>query len=180
MARVLRKLSFADFLQVILNDTEIVASVGKSAKQIKDADGKPLLMLNIFAHTLQVHLASWSVQGDKTNEPGCLKQHLGELFDLFPCLKLLTSDAIYAQRPLLKAIQEYHRDYLVQVKENLPKHVCGEDWDKAWTILTSMAVSVAKLMKKDERTLKEVRKRSDAKPEETALILGYRKNLLAD
>ena len=129
MARVLRKLSlaelqqaFADFLQVILNDTEIAASVdGKSAKQIKGADGKPILMLNIFAHTLQVHLASWSVQGDKTNEPGCLKQHLGELFDLFPCLKLLTGDAIYAQRPLLEAIQKYHRDYLVQVKENLPK-----------------------------------------------------------
>ena len=129
LARVLRKLSladlqqaFADFLLVILNDTEIAASVdGKAAKQIKDAGGKPILMLNVFAHALHVHLASWSVQGDKTNEPGCLKQHLGELFEMFPCLKLLTGDAIDAQRPLLEAIQEYHRDYLVQVKENQPK-----------------------------------------------------------
>jgi hypothetical protein len=40
---------------------------------------------------------------------------------MFPCLKLLTGDAIYAQRPLLKAIQQYHRDYLVQVKKNQPK-----------------------------------------------------------
>jgi len=55
------------------------------------------------------------------------------------------------------------------------KHVCGEDWGKAWTILTSMAVSVAKLMKKNEQSVKEVRKRADAKPEETAMILGYRK-----
>jgi ABC-type microcin C transport system duplicated ATPase subunit YejF len=56
-------------------------------------------------------LASWSVQGDKTNKPGCLKQHLEELFDLFPCLKLLTGDAIYAQRSLLQAIQKHHRNY---------------------------------------------------------------------
>jgi hypothetical protein len=94
---------------------------GKAARQIKDADGNPLLMLNVFAHTLKVHLASWSVKGDKTNEPGCLKQHLEELFDLFPCLKLLTGDAIYAQRSLLSAIHKHHRDYLVQVKENQPK-----------------------------------------------------------
>jgi len=129
LARVLRKLSladlqkaFADFLNVLLNDTEITASVdGKAAKQMKDADGHPILMLNVFAHTLKVHLASWSVKGDKTNEPGCLKKHLEELFDLFPCLKLLTGDAIYADRSLLKAIQEHHRDYLVQVKDQQPK-----------------------------------------------------------
>jgi hypothetical protein len=129
LARVLRKLSlddlqnaFADFLNVILNDTEITASVdGKCAKQMKDANGKPILMLNVFAHTLKVHLASWSVKGDKTNEPGCLKKHLEELFDLFPCLKLLTGDAIYADRSLLKAIQKHHRDYLIQVKDNQPK-----------------------------------------------------------
>lgn len=128
LARVLRKLSiadlqkaFAEFLTVILNDTEISASVdGKAAKQIKDADGNPLLMLNVFAHTLKVHLASWSGKGDKTNEPGCLKKHLEELFDLFPCLRLLTGDAIYADRSLLTAIQKHHRDYLVQVKKNQP------------------------------------------------------------
>jgi len=46
------------------------------------------------------------VKGDKTNEPGCLKKHLGELFEMYPCLTLLTGDAIFAQRPLLEAIQE--------------------------------------------------------------------------
>jgi hypothetical protein len=129
LKRVLKKLSltdlqnaFACFLNAILQDTSLIASVdGKSAKQTKDANGNPILMLNVFAQTLKVHLASWSVTGDKTNEPGCLKQHLGELFGMFPCLKLLTGDAIYAQRPLLKAIQEYHRDYLVQVKKNQSK-----------------------------------------------------------
>ena len=85
---------------------------------MKDDNGDPLLMLNVFAQTLKLHLASWSVHGDKTNEPGCLKAHLEELFTMYPCLKLLTGDAIFAQRPLLEAIQEYHRDYLVQIKEN--------------------------------------------------------------
>ena len=31
------------------------------------------------------------------------------------------ANAIFAQRPLLEALQEYERDYLFQVKENQPK-----------------------------------------------------------
>ena len=54
-------------------------------------------------------------------QPGCLKKHLEELFTMYPCLKLLTGDAVYAQRPLLAALQEYHRDDLFQVKDNQPK-----------------------------------------------------------
>ena len=129
LARVLKKLSlsdlqnaFAEFVNAILIDPHLVAAVdGKTAKQMKDAEGNPLLMLNIFAQDLKLHLASWNVQGDKTNEPGCLKQHLAELFAMYPCLKLLTGDAIYAQRPLLEALQQYHCDYLFQVKSNQPK-----------------------------------------------------------
>ena len=129
LARVLKKLSLedlqkacAEFLNAILQDTPLVAAVdGKTAKQMKDENGDPIHMLNVFAQTYKLHLASWSVKGDKTNEPGCLKKHLGELFEMFPCLQLLTGDAIFAQRPLLKAIQEYHRDYLVQVKDNQGK-----------------------------------------------------------
>jgi hypothetical protein len=129
MTRVLRKLSlhhlqttFAEFLNGLLSATFPAAAVdGKAAKQMKDENGDPVLMLNVFAQTLKLHLASWSVHGDKTNEPGCLKQHLGELFTMYPCLQLLTGDAIYTQRPLLEAIQGYHRDYLFQVKENQGK-----------------------------------------------------------
>lgn len=129
LSRTLRKLSlddlqqaFAEFLNGILDDSPIAAAVdGKAAKQMQDENGDPILMLNVFAQNLKLHLASWSVRGDKTNEPGCLKQHLEELFTMYPCLKLLTGDAMYAQRPLLEAIQEYHRDYLVQIKENQGK-----------------------------------------------------------
>ncbi len=128
-SRVLQKLSLADlqnafaaFLNEIIAGDPVAAAVdGKVAKQMKDESGDPILMLNVFAQNLKIHLASWSVRGDKTNEPGCLKQHLGELFEMYPSLKLLTGDAIYAQRPLLEAIREYHRDYLVQIKDNQEK-----------------------------------------------------------
>jgi hypothetical protein len=127
--RILKKLSlsdlqnaFAEFINALLSDSFLVAAVdGKTAKQMKDAEGDPIHMLNVFAHTLKLHLASWSVKGDKTNEPGCLKQHLEELFTMYPCLKLLTGDAMFAQRPLLEALQAYHCDYLFQIKNNQPK-----------------------------------------------------------
>ena len=56
------------------------------------------------------------------------------------------------------------------------KHACGKDWGVVWTVLTSMALSLAKLMRKDEKTLKEIRERTAIKPGETAEKLGYRKN----
>jgi hypothetical protein len=129
LTRVLKKLSladlqqaFAEFVNAILADTTLVAAVdGKAAKQMKDENGDPILMLNVFAQTLKLHLASWEVHGDKTNEPGCLVKHLEELFEMYPCLKLLTGDAIFAQRPLSEALQEYHCDYRFQVKDNQPK-----------------------------------------------------------
>ena len=55
-------------------------------------------------------------------------------------------------------------------------HVCGDDWGVVWTVLTSMALSVARLMRKDEKTLKEIRERTAIKPSETAMKIGYKKN----
>ena len=154
LTRLLQKLSlidlqttFAEFLNIILASTSITAAVdGKAAKQMKDENGDPLLMLNIFAQKLKLHLASWSVHGDKTNEPGCLKKHLEELFTMYPCLKLLTGDAIYAQRPLLEAIQEHHRDYLVQIKENQGKVL--EQMTAMFTDAPSQSPSDSKVSKK--------------------------------
>jgi len=59
-------------------------------------------MLNVFVHNIKVVLMEWSIKGDKTNEPGCLKLHFDELLAQFPNLKILTGDAIFAQRPLLQ------------------------------------------------------------------------------
>ena len=113
--------AFGEFLNLVLaekTDSFTAAVDGKVAKQMPDENGDPLYMLNVFVHDLKVTLEQKSVRGDKTNEPGCLKKHLEKLLDTYPALKLLTGDAIFAQRPLLEALKEYGRDYLVQVKEN--------------------------------------------------------------
>jgi len=44
-------------------------------------------MLNIFAHNVKVALMNYDVHGDKTNESGCLKAHLDELFKYYPMLR---------------------------------------------------------------------------------------------
>ena len=116
--------AFAEFLNLLLSektDSLTAAIDGKVAKQMPDKNGDPLYMLNVFVHDLKVTLEQYSVRGDKTNEPGCLKIHLAKLFDTYPALKLLTGDAIFAQRPLLEALKEHECDYLFQVKENQGK-----------------------------------------------------------
>jgi len=69
---------------------------------------------------IKVTLMSLDVNGDKTNEPGCLKAHLHELFPHYSMLQLLTGDAIFAQRPLLEVLKEHGCDYLFQIKGNQP------------------------------------------------------------
>jgi hypothetical protein len=113
--------AFTGFLQNVLTEADqpVVAAVdGKTSKQFFDADDHPIQLLNVFVHDLKVTLAQWSVREGKTNEPGCLKAHLECLFEKYPMLELLTGDAIYAQRPLLEAIQEHGCKYLFQLKEN--------------------------------------------------------------
>jgi len=63
LIRILKKLSladlqlaFAEFVNAILQDTSLIAAVdGKTAKQMKDADGNPILMLNVFAQKLKLY-----------------------------------------------------------------------------------------------------------------------------
>ena len=130
ISRVLAGLSLAEFrkaftewLSGMLADVEgrwAAAVDGKTCRQGLDADGSPVQMLNVFLQQVKVALDQWSVSGDKTNEPGSLKTHLAELLDAYPALRLLTGDAIYAQRPLLEALQQHGCDYLFQVKANQP------------------------------------------------------------
>jgi len=129
ISRLLAKISlnelqeaFAVFLLQLLQDKNLIVSVdGKVAKQILDEDGEVLQMLNAFVHDMKIVLWEWSVKGDKTNEPGCLKKHLGELLSQFPHLKILTGDAIFAQRPLLEVLKSNQVDYVFQVKDNQPE-----------------------------------------------------------
>jgi hypothetical protein len=95
-----------------------VAVDGKTARCGLDDDGDPLHMLNVFVHDLQAVVGQWSTGAEKTNEPTLLRRHLGELLDAYPMLRLLTGDAIFAQRPLAELICGRGRNYLLQVKGN--------------------------------------------------------------
>lgn len=131
LSRILAKITlaelqdaFAHFLNTLLGDqlsTLAVAVDGKTSKQVLDKDGEVLSMLNVFVHDLRMTLMEWSVKGDKTNEMGCLKQHLAELLRHYPQLKILTGDAAFAMRPLLEVLKEHKVDYVFQVKGNQPE-----------------------------------------------------------
>lgn len=96
----------------------VLAVDGKTAKQGLDVNGQPLHMLNAFVHDLQVVVGQWSTGAEKTNEPTLLRRHLAELLEAYPVLRLITGDAIFAQRPLLELIGETGRAYLFQIEAN--------------------------------------------------------------
>jgi hypothetical protein len=115
--------AFSRWLKTMLDDHDrrwAAALDGKTCCQGLAADGSPVQMLNVFLQQVKVTLDQWSIGGDKTNEPGSLKNHLSELLTAYPALRLLTGDAIYAQRPLLELLKAEGCDYLFQIKANQP------------------------------------------------------------
>ncbi len=73
---------------------ELNASVdGKWARQSEDAQGNPLVMVNVLAHDLKLCLAQWPAS-EKRYKPGVLREQLGQLFEGYPGLRLLTMDAL--------------------------------------------------------------------------------------
>src|SRR5262249_1321640 len=93
---------------------------GKTSKQAKDDDGKPLHVLNVFAHGAKLCLADWPVGGGKATEPEVLKAHLDELFAAYPGLRVLTGDALFCQRPLAGALVGPGGDSVLAVMANEP------------------------------------------------------------
>ena len=105
----------------VVADQEVNAPAdGKWAKQSEDANGNPLVMVNVLAHDLKLCLAQWPAS-EKRYEPGVLREQLAQLFERYPGLQLLTMDALYAERDLCQAIVSYGRDYLVRIKGNQPE-----------------------------------------------------------
>ena len=50
-----------------------------------------------------------------------MRKQLGQLFERYPGLRLLTMDALYAERDLCQAIVSHGRDYLVRIEGNQPQ-----------------------------------------------------------
>ena len=112
--------ALVDWVSRVVADRQLSASVdGKWAKQSTDAKGNPLVMVNVLAHDLRLCLAQWPAS-EKRYEPGVLRERLGQLFESYPGLRLLTMDALYAERDLCQAIVDCGRDYVVRVKGNRP------------------------------------------------------------
>lgn len=113
--------AFLAWVKTMIPEEPLTAAVdGKTSCQGIGADGKPVQLLTVLVHNLKLVLGQWSVTGEKTNEPGVLRNHLAELTTHFPLLKLITGDAIYAQRPLVEALLDENCDYLLQIKANQP------------------------------------------------------------
>jgi hypothetical protein len=114
--------AFSQWLQgVIADQATLVAAVdGKTSKQGFDPQGDPIQMLNVFAQDMKACLGQWPLSGDKSTEPEVLKAHLSELFEKYPALRLITGDALYAQRNLAELILTSGHDYLFQIKANQP------------------------------------------------------------
>ena len=109
----------------VVADRRLSVSVdGKWAKQSTDAKGNHLVMVNVQAHHLKLCLAQWPAL-EKRYEPGVLRERLGQLFESYPGLQLLTMDALYAERDLCQAIVNCGRDYMVRVKGNQAGCPCG-------------------------------------------------------
>jgi hypothetical protein len=111
--------AFLAWIKTVVPDQPLTAAVdAKTSCQGIGEDGQPVQLLTVLVHQFKLVLGQWSVHGEKTNEPNVLKNHLAELTGHFPLLKLITGDAIYAQRPLAAALLDENCDYLVQIKGN--------------------------------------------------------------
>ena len=111
--------AFLEWLQPFLPDESFAVAVdAKTSCQGLDVDGQPVQLVNVLVHELKLVIGQWSVHGEKTNEPRVLMNHLAELREQFPLLRLITGDAIYATRPLAEALLDENCDYLVQIKAN--------------------------------------------------------------
>jgi hypothetical protein len=113
--------AFLAWVKTVVPDEPLTAAVdAKTSCQGIGDDGQPVQLLTVLVHNVKLILGQWSVHGEKTNEPNVLKNHLAELTAQFPLLKLITGDAIYAQRPLAEALLDENCDYLLQIKGNQP------------------------------------------------------------
>jgi len=101
-----------------LPEEGVVAVDGKTSKAAIDTNNRPLHMLNAFVHDLKVTVGQWSTGAEKSNEPTVLRRRLQELIENYPMLKLLTGDALFAQRPLADLLTSHGVDYLFQIEAN--------------------------------------------------------------
>ena len=129
ISRFLERLTLRDFQEKILSwieavalEAETVSVDGKTAKQsyLKDENGKThqLQILSVFAHQYYLVLEQYKMIGQKEFEPIVLRENIQNLIESFPTISLFVMDALYANRPMLEAIESIDKYFLVGLKEN--------------------------------------------------------------
>jgi len=112
--------AFEQWVSSLVKSNDTVGSVdGKALRNVKGENGKPKMLLNVFAHDIKLALAEYTIQ-DKEGESTVLKAALAPLFDRYPGLKILIGDAAFAGKELNEAIVALGRDYVCQIKGNQP------------------------------------------------------------
>jgi hypothetical protein len=112
--------AFQDWIAEILSGQSLDVSVdGKACRGLQQGEDPRdvFMMLNVFAHDVQLTLAQWRV-GEKEGEPTVLSDHLPELLKRYPGIRLLVGDAYFSGRNLCEAITDLNRHYLVRIKGN--------------------------------------------------------------
>lgn len=131
LSRLLGRVAVADirqalraFVQRLLTERGVTASAavvavdGKTLRGVHE-DGEPLHVLQVFAHQGALaldHLAAAPLRG----EIAAAQAWLETVAEAFPGLRVLTGDAIFAERDLCAAIVADGRDYLVRLKKTRP------------------------------------------------------------
>lgn len=114
--------AFQNWLAEILADQSLDVSVdGKACRGLRQGEDSRdvFMMLNVFAHDVQLALAQWRVK-EKEGEPTVLSEHLQELLKRYPGIRLMVGDAYFSGRTLCQAITDLNRHYLVRIKGNQP------------------------------------------------------------
>jgi hypothetical protein len=114
--------AFSKWTSDLLRGQILDAAVdGKACRGFQQGDDprNVFMMLNVFAHDIQLVLGQWKIN-EKEGEPTVFAEHLQELLQRYPGIRLFTGDAYFSGRNLCQAITELNRHYLVRIKGNQP------------------------------------------------------------
>lgn len=112
--------SFQSWLSEVLSGKTFDISVdGKACRGFPQGDEEKnrFMMLNVFAHDVQAAIAQWRIP-KKEGEPTVLAEHLTELVEKYPGIRLFIGDAYFSGRNLCEAIRNLKKHYVVRIKGN--------------------------------------------------------------
>jgi hypothetical protein len=96
-------------------DIGVVAVDGKTLRGVWEG-GEQLHVVQVFAHRSALALDQVAV-ATVPDETGAAQDWLAQVAATFPGVRVLTGDALYAERDLCAAVVDGHRDYVLRLKK---------------------------------------------------------------